>query len=213
MSTRQHRKAATRQSLKDAALVCFAEHGLHETSIGMITRAAGVAHGTFYVHYATKEAVLDDLLDDFNAAFTARLLPVVTATDRALPEALRAVAEAFLDHWQAHRGFIEAYAQRVAAGLSLVALRDGLSQTMVEVVAAWLVAVAARSGGTLDAPTLVAQALLAMWFRLGLQHLFNSDVGREQAVDLLARMTHGALAAIVPELAGSSLPTLDATTP
>lgn len=203
MSTRQTRKEATRRALEEAALACFAEHGFDATTIGMITRRAGVAHGTFYVHFPTREALLDSLLDAFNAGFTARLLPVVTGGGD-LQTTLRGAAIAFLDHWDAHRAFIEAYVQRVAAGLSMVALRDGLSQTLVDVVAAWIGQLAADAGQPLEAPRLVTQALLAMWFRLGLQSLFNPDVERAQVIDALVRMTWGALTAMTPALTSAA---------
>lgn len=52
------RGLATREALTDAALELFGRRGLAATSIDDITAAAGVAKGTFYVHFQRKEDVL-----------------------------------------------------------------------------------------------------------------------------------------------------------
>jgi AcrR family transcriptional regulator len=53
---------ATRARLFDAAVRLFAERGYAETSVDQIARAAGVAKGTFFVHFATKDAVVTELV-------------------------------------------------------------------------------------------------------------------------------------------------------
>ena len=101
-------------AIKEAAHLCFLEQGYAGTSIGSITQAAGVAHGTFYVHFASKDAVLDELLVDFNEGLRTRLQPVL-ATWSSLPETVRRVAGIFLDYWEERRGFVECFARRSAA--------------------------------------------------------------------------------------------------
>ena len=44
---------ATRARLFEAAVRLFAKHGYAATSVEQITREAGVAKGTFFVHFAT----------------------------------------------------------------------------------------------------------------------------------------------------------------
>ena len=39
-----------------------------------------------------------------------------------------------------------------------------------------------------------------MWLRVGLQYLFNDQVSREAAVEVLERMTWGAAQALLPNL-------------
>jgi AcrR family transcriptional regulator len=60
------RGTRTRQKLLDAAESVFAEHGYHEASIVKITEAAGVGQGTFYLYFATKQDVFDELVRDLN---------------------------------------------------------------------------------------------------------------------------------------------------
>ena len=64
---------ATRARLFEAAVRLFAKHGYAATSVEQITREAGVAKGTFFVHFATKDAVVTQLVrDQVRAARRAR---------------------------------------------------------------------------------------------------------------------------------------------
>jgi AcrR family transcriptional regulator len=60
------RGAATRARLLEAAEQVFAELGYHEASIVKITEAAGVAQGTFYLYFAGKQQIFDELVQDLN---------------------------------------------------------------------------------------------------------------------------------------------------
>jgi AcrR family transcriptional regulator len=61
MSRRQQQKDATAQRLFEVAVALFLERGYHETTIEAIVAAAGVAKGTFFSHFASKDAVLGHL--------------------------------------------------------------------------------------------------------------------------------------------------------
>lgn len=60
------RGKATRRALLDAAEAVFAEHGYEAASVAEITRRAGVAQGTFYVHFADKHAAFLELVQHVN---------------------------------------------------------------------------------------------------------------------------------------------------
>ncbi len=60
------RGTRTRTRLLEAAETVFAELGYHEASIVKITEAAGVAQGTFYLYFASKKEVFDELVLDLN---------------------------------------------------------------------------------------------------------------------------------------------------
>jgi len=57
----------TRRRLLEAAEQVFAELGYHDASIVKITEAAGVGQGTFYLYFASKKAVFDEVVLDLNA--------------------------------------------------------------------------------------------------------------------------------------------------
>jgi AcrR family transcriptional regulator len=60
------RGAATRERLLGAAEEVFSELGYHEASIVKITEAAGVAQGTFYLYFASKQEIFEELVRDLN---------------------------------------------------------------------------------------------------------------------------------------------------
>lgn len=61
MSRRQQQKDATAQRLFEVAVELFRTRGYHETTVEAIAAAAGVAKGTFFSHFASKDAVLGHL--------------------------------------------------------------------------------------------------------------------------------------------------------
>jgi AcrR family transcriptional regulator len=60
------RGVETRTRLLEAAEGIFAELGYHDASIVKITEAAGVGQGTFYLYFASKKDVFDELVRDLN---------------------------------------------------------------------------------------------------------------------------------------------------
>ncbi len=56
----------TRTRLLDAAEEVFAELGYHDASIVKITEACGVAQGTFYLYFESKQQIFDELVLDLN---------------------------------------------------------------------------------------------------------------------------------------------------
>ena len=67
----------TRRKLLDAATLEFGENGFHQTSVSEITRRAGVALGSFYTYFETKDeifkALVRDLSDGVRTAAAERL--------------------------------------------------------------------------------------------------------------------------------------------
>jgi AcrR family transcriptional regulator len=56
----------TRRRLLEAAEQVFGRLGYHDASIVKITEAAGVAQGTFYVYFESKQEIFDELVEDLN---------------------------------------------------------------------------------------------------------------------------------------------------
>ncbi|MDQ6731539.1 MAG: TetR/AcrR family transcriptional regulator [Actinomycetota bacterium] len=60
----QQTRSATRLALLDSAAQAFAEHGYHETAIDSVSEAAGVAKGTIYNYFSSKEDILRALIKE-----------------------------------------------------------------------------------------------------------------------------------------------------
>src|SRR5690242_9859413 len=61
LSAREAKRLQTRERLMGAAIAEFARAGMAEADVSAIVAAAGVAHGTFFFHFPTKEHVLLEL--------------------------------------------------------------------------------------------------------------------------------------------------------
>jgi AcrR family transcriptional regulator len=57
---RQAQRLETRQRIYDAAMAEFRRSGVADADIGAIIAVAGVARGTFYFHFPTKEHILEE---------------------------------------------------------------------------------------------------------------------------------------------------------
>ena len=60
-SAREAKRLQTRERLMGAAIAEFKRAGMAEADVSAIVTAAGVAHGTFFFHFPTKEHVLLEL--------------------------------------------------------------------------------------------------------------------------------------------------------
>jgi AcrR family transcriptional regulator len=58
LSAREAKRLQTRERLMGAAIAEFKRTGMAEADVSAIVAAAGVAHGTFFFHFPTKEHVL-----------------------------------------------------------------------------------------------------------------------------------------------------------
>jgi AcrR family transcriptional regulator len=61
MTAREAKRLQTRERLLGAAIVEFKRAGVADADVAAIVGAAGVAHGTFFFHFPTKEHVLLEL--------------------------------------------------------------------------------------------------------------------------------------------------------
>jgi AcrR family transcriptional regulator len=60
-SAREAKRLQTRERLMGAAIAEFKRSGIADADVSAIVTAAGVAHGTFFFHFPTKEHVLLEL--------------------------------------------------------------------------------------------------------------------------------------------------------
>lgn len=95
---RRARADRTRKDLVAAALALFAEKGIEAASVDEITDAAGVAKGTFYVHFRRKQDVLlehaSELIDTLDVTAAASTRPALDALCERLAGAFAGAAPA-----------------------------------------------------------------------------------------------------------------------
>lgn len=80
----QKRREKTARDLVDAARQVLGRQGYHGTKVVDIARAANVGVGTFYLYYATKEALFLELVEDAVACLKTELDQVTR--DNSAPE-------------------------------------------------------------------------------------------------------------------------------
>lgn len=74
---RTERGRRTQRAILDAAAAEFGEKGFHDGSISGITRRAGVALGSFYTYFDSKDAVFRALVADMSAQVRDHVAPAI----------------------------------------------------------------------------------------------------------------------------------------
>lgn len=111
MTTRAQQKARTRQRLLEVALERCTRDGITATRTVDIARAAGVSHGTVFVHFPTR----DDLVAEVVGVVGARVIRRI----HDLVEAAAGVFEVLQAHLDGLAEFEEFYARLVTEGAVL----------------------------------------------------------------------------------------------
>jgi AcrR family transcriptional regulator len=93
-SLRSRKKQRTRQEIADAALLLFAKRGFDAVTVADIARAAEVSEQTVYNYFKTKESLVFDEDEAFEARFVAMVRD--RPKTQSLIDAVRAEARTFL---------------------------------------------------------------------------------------------------------------------
>jgi AcrR family transcriptional regulator len=106
ISRTERKKERTRKQLLEVALALFFEKGIYWTKIEDITERADVGKGTFYQYFETKEALLQELLQqglDDLLDLTREAVAEVGTDPKAL---ISGVVRARLDFFHAHPEYL-----------------------------------------------------------------------------------------------------------
>jgi len=153
---RTERGRRTHRALLDAAAQEFGANGFHATGITEITRRAGVALGSFYTYFASKEEVFRAVVADMTEMLRAHITPhVLAAPDAVSAEHValqhfllfvreqqmlyRIIDEAEFVAPDSHRSHYELTVGRIAARLTAGAARGELRADVGE-IEAWAIA-------------------------------------------------------------------------
>ncbi len=78
-------RASRRREILTAARRRFAQRGYHRTSIDDIIAEAGIARGTFYLHFESKRAIFDELLAELLATLRSTVWRIDVSPGAASP--------------------------------------------------------------------------------------------------------------------------------
>ncbi|MFP4146496.1 MAG: TetR/AcrR family transcriptional regulator [Halorhodospira sp.] len=184
----------TRRNLLSAAEGEFGEKGFHNASISSITQRAGVAQGTFYLYYHSKEEIFRALVEHMNRTMRRHLSEAIEGTTNRA-EAERIGLEAFLRFCREHRDLY-----RIVMESQFVdpEAHRWYFQTLAEGYARRLHAAQARGEVRHGDPYTQALSLIGVAFFLGQRNMiWTEDATPEaEAVDTAAILIqHG----IVPD--------------
>ncbi|QJC53920.1 TetR/AcrR family transcriptional regulator [Paenibacillus albicereus] len=93
-----------RRQLMACALQRFARHGYHAAKISDIVADAGVAQGTFYWHFKSKEAVALELVAEGRRQLTEVIAQGYRRSGGTLPDMVRASEQLFADLYRFAEG-------------------------------------------------------------------------------------------------------------
>ena len=186
---RTARGRKTLRALLDAAALEFGERGFHEASISAITRRAGVALGSFYTYFDSKDAVFRALVTDLSAQVRDHVAPAVRAAGDGIA-AERAGLAHFIGFVREHK---EIY--RIIDEAEFVdpdSFRSHYAST-AERIDQRLRAAATRGEVRSDVSDVHAWAIMGMNVFLGLRFgVWNEDRSVEDVADLAASLLrHG----------------------
>ncbi|MFI5314084.1 MAG: TetR/AcrR family transcriptional regulator [Myxococcota bacterium] len=154
-------RAATRARLRASGQKLLAERGLHAVTSHDIASAAGVAAGTFYLHFRDKEELFRELVFEAVAELELRLDAAVHPLRERPGAAARARAEVLLSFAEQHGELVRLSFGRGAEAASVGA--DALDQLVARLEREITAQRKAKAGLH---PAVTAQALVGMWARV-----------------------------------------------
>ena len=200
--TRTQQKEQTRLKLIEAAGAVFARLGFDRAQISEITEAAGVAHGTFYVHFQSKDDLIHLLVDRINGRIRRDIQAI---WEQPIPDrprdALIRMAQVYLDHLWQERLLIQAFGKKYGDSLPLAWIREGVNPPLVDFVGRRFSQISSGSEGPAVDRVMIIHAILAIWTRLGFRYAADPQPNREAAVLTVVECTIGVLSRFLPELA------------
>lgn len=100
---RTERGRRTQRALLDAAAAEFGEKGFHDSSVVSITSRAGVALGSFYTYFESKDALFRALVEDLSNRVRDQVAPAVANNGLSAIAAEQPALSAFLGFVREHK--------------------------------------------------------------------------------------------------------------
>jgi AcrR family transcriptional regulator len=191
---RTARGERTLRKILDAAREEFGERGFSESSIVGITQRAGVALGTFYTYFDSKEVLFQALVRDMSAQVRDHVAPVLRESADTLDGERRAL-ESFLRFAREHRDVYRIIDE--AEFVDASAYREHYETTATRIAARL---VAGRERGEINADysdeelEILAWALMGANVFLGLRFSVWSSTDPRLVAETTAKLLRSGLA-------------------
>ena len=192
---RTARGERTLRKILDAAREEFGDRGFSDSSIVGITQRAGVALGTFYTYFNSKEEVFQALVRDMSAQVRDHVAPVLKGSSNAI-EGERRALESFLQFAREHRDVYRIIDE--AEFVDAQAYREHYETTATRIAARLI---AARGRGEVDSDysdeelDILAWAIMGANVFLGLRFAVWSNADPKRVADATHKLLRGGLEA------------------
>jgi len=178
-TSRTLQRAATRRQLLDAGLRVVAECGFAGATTAAIAQASGKAHGTVFVHFRTRDELVEELVGEIGSAMSNRLSET-TSSEPGLAEVVDAHLAALAEHEVIYARLLDELSTLPASARARVfALQSGIGWRLRQ---AYERALARGEVRALD-----PVALSNTWIALTNHHLLNRDLFAPGASVIAAR--------------------------
>lgn len=176
---RTRQREATRRRLIEAGLRVVAAHGFAGATTAAIAKATGKAHGTVFVHFPTRDALVTELVEEVGRTMSQRLADVPTDAP-GVSEVLDAHLAALAEQEELYACLLrESTALPLVARARVFALQSGIAWRLREAHARDVARGAARAMDPV--------ALGNTWVALTNHYLMNRDLFTPGASVIAAR--------------------------
>jgi AcrR family transcriptional regulator len=190
VSTRRRRavsedeKEQRREDILGSAKQVFATKGFHATTIADVARQAGLAYGSVYWYFESKDELFHALMAAEEAALRTHVTAALASVDDARDEVVyfRAAVRATFEFFESDRATVKLlFRDSYALGDRFEEHLGGIYERFIDDIETFIVAAQTR-GDLVDAPPrMVAFSLGALIGQLALRRLATDD-GLEAAV-------------------------------
>jgi TetR/AcrR family transcriptional regulator, fatty acid metabolism regulator protein len=159
-SVREESRAVYRQAIIEAAIRIFGRTGFNATKITDIAAEAGVATGTLYNYFSSKEDIFLSILDDGREQLRAQVEQIITVEDPLLR--LRELVRVMFEFLEEHGSLFTIYMQMGASPIDFRRDCNAGDEAFRHFIFAQMIAALTEAGDRLRAdhpPQTLAMAL------------------------------------------------------
>jgi len=167
-TSRQLQKEQTREFLLKTAYEYFSEHGILNTRMSDIAQAAGVSHGTVFLHFATQEALVTEVVETYCGKIALRT--------HELAKSCTSIQEVLSAHLEGIKEYEPFYTRLVIENRLLPPAARDAWINIQSAVSFHFGRVLERTRGEKQVAALPVSALFNLWIGLIHHYLANGDL-------------------------------------